>query len=94
MTEELVIVGEALGDLQAQILKGLLESEEIPVLLSQESAGKVYGLTIPEMGIVKILVRAQDAARAEQLLQEYEAGRLTTEDLPEMDVPADEESDQ
>jgi hypothetical protein len=42
--------------MEAQIIKGRLESEGIPVLLSYESAGLVYGLTIDGLGEVKIMV--------------------------------------
>ena len=43
--EQLVTVRTA-RYMEAQIIKGRLESEGIPVLLSYESAGLVYGLTI------------------------------------------------
>ena len=33
------------GELQADLLRGLLEAEGIKVFLNQEGAGKVYGLT-------------------------------------------------
>ena len=42
--------------LEAQIIKGRLESEGIPVLLSYESAGLVYGITVDGLGEVKIMV--------------------------------------
>jgi hypothetical protein len=42
--------------MEAQIIKGRLESEGIPVLLSYESAGLIYGLTIDGLGEVKVMV--------------------------------------
>lgn len=42
--------------LEAQIIKGRLESEGIPVLLSYESAGLVYGLTVDGIGEVRVMV--------------------------------------
>jgi hypothetical protein len=42
--------------LEAQIMKGRLESEGIPVLLSYESAGLIYGITVDGLGEVKIMV--------------------------------------
>jgi len=42
--------------MEAQVIKGRLESEGIPVLLSYESAGLVYGITIDGLGEVKIMV--------------------------------------
>ena len=54
-SEQLVTVCTA-GYMEAQIIKGRLETEGIPVLLSYESAGLVYGLTIDGLGEVKIMV--------------------------------------
>ena len=42
--------------MEAQIIKGRLESEGIPVLLSYESAGLIYGITIDGLGEVKVMV--------------------------------------
>ena len=42
--------------MEAQVIKGRLESEGIPVLLSYESAGLIYGLTVDGLGEVKIMV--------------------------------------
>ena len=54
--------------MEAQIIKGRLESEGIPVLLSYESAGLVYGLTIDGLGEVKIMVPQHLAEEARQIL--------------------------
>ena len=53
--EQLVTIRTA-KYLEAQIIKGRLESEGIPVLLSYESAGLVYGITVDGLGEVKIMV--------------------------------------
>lgn len=62
------------GDLQAELLRGLLEAQEIPVLLSQEGAGRAIGLTIGPMGEVRILVPGSQLVRAQSILAAYEAG--------------------
>jgi hypothetical protein len=54
--------------MEAQIIKGRLESEGIPVLLSYESAGLVYGLTIDGLGKVKIMVPQRLAEEAKEIL--------------------------
>jgi hypothetical protein len=54
--------------MEAQIMKGRLESEGIPVLLSYESAGLVYGLTIDGLGEVKIMVPKHLAEEAKEIL--------------------------
>ena len=54
--------------LEAQIIKGRLESEGIPVLLRYESAGLVYGLTIDGLGQVKVMVPRRLVAEAKEIL--------------------------
>jgi len=53
---------------EAEIIKGHLESEGIPVMLSYESAGLVYGLTINGLGEVKIMVPAHLAKEAREIV--------------------------
>ena len=54
---------------EAQIIKGRLESEGIPVLLSYESAGLVYGITIDGLGEVKVMVPRRLAEEAREILE-------------------------
>jgi hypothetical protein len=65
--EQLVTVRTA-KYMEAQIIKGRLESEGIPVLLSYESAGLVYGITIDGLGEVKIMVPQRLAEEAKEIL--------------------------
>ena len=67
-SESLVTVRTA-KYLEAQIIKGRLESEGIPVLLRYESAGLVYGLTIDGLGEVKIMVPQHLAEEAKEILE-------------------------
>ena len=55
--------------MEAQIIKGRLESEGIPVLLSYESAGLVYGLTVDGIGEVRIMVPKRLAEQAKEILE-------------------------
>jgi hypothetical protein len=71
--EQLVTVRTA-RYMEAHIIKGRLESEGIPVLLSYESAGLVYGLTIDGLGEVKIMVPEHLAEEAKEILT---AGEFT-----------------
>jgi hypothetical protein len=50
------IVYRASGLAEAELIKGFLESEDIPVDLDYESAGPVYGLTLDGLGEVRIRV--------------------------------------
>jgi hypothetical protein len=67
---ELVSVGTADGQVEAEIIKGLLAANDIEVWLSQESAGLALGLTVGAMGEVEIMVRAEQAEQARALLEE------------------------
>jgi hypothetical protein len=60
------IVYRASGLAEAELVKGYLESEEIPVDLDYESAGPVYGLTMNGLGEVRLRVPTEfaDEARA------------------------------
>lgn len=84
---EWVLVDEVSGGLQAEILRGLLEANGIPVWLNQEGAGRAYGLTIPALGAVQILVPSDVEKQASELLEAYYSGELIGED---MDVLSDE----
>jgi hypothetical protein len=65
--EQLVTVRTA-KYMEAQIIKGRLESEGIPVLLSYESAGLVFGLSVDGLGEVKIMVPQHLAEEAKEIL--------------------------
>jgi hypothetical protein len=55
--------------LEAQIIKSRLESEGIPAILSYESAGLVFGLTVDGVGQVKVMVPEHLAEEAREILQ-------------------------
>ncbi|HUX48887.1 MAG TPA: DUF2007 domain-containing protein [Dehalococcoidia bacterium] len=65
--EQLVTVYIA-TQMEAQIIKGRLESEGIPVLLNYESAGLVYGITVDGLGEVKVMVPKRLAEEAREIL--------------------------
>jgi len=66
--EQLVTVRVA-RQIEAQIIKGRLESEGIPVLLTYESLGVVYGLTVDGIGEVRIMVPKPLAEQAKEILE-------------------------
>ncbi len=70
MPEEyhLVTVYVAWGQPEAEIVKGRLESEGIPVVLRYESIGLVYGFTVNGLGKVEVKVPAAFASVAKELL--------------------------
>lgn len=67
-TEEQLVTVYVARQMEAHIIKGRLESEGIPALLSYESAGLVYGITVDGLGEVKIQVPAHLAEEAREIL--------------------------
>ena len=65
---DLVVVRKVQGELVAHAVKAKLESQGIPVLLKYESAGHIYGITLNGLGEVKILVPAEFAQKAKQII--------------------------
>lgn len=68
--------------LQAQIVKGRLESEGVPVLLRYEGAGLIYGITVDGLGEARVMVPEDLVEQAETILadQVYEEPDDMTED--------------
>ncbi len=54
---------------EAQIVKGLLETNDIPVNLEYEAIGKIYGLTVDGLGKVVVLVPSSMLNIARALLE-------------------------
>lgn len=79
---EPVQVYVAPNDLDAQVIKTYLESNDIPVLLQGEAAGKVFGFMVGSMAEVRVFVPAALASKAIALLEEVS----DEEDTP--DIPA------
>jgi hypothetical protein len=72
------------GAIQAEILRGLLEAQGVPVVLSQEGAGHFgYPTTIGRLGRVEILVPADSLSHAREVMQAYRAGDFESQDTEE-----------
>ena len=67
-TEEQLVTICTARQMEAQIIKGRLDNEGIPALLSYESLGLVYGLTIDGLGEVRIMVPEHLAEKAREIL--------------------------
>jgi hypothetical protein len=68
-SEERLVTVRVARQIEAQIIKGRLESEGIPVLLTYESLGVVYGLTVDGIGEVRIMVPKPLAEQAKEILE-------------------------
>jgi len=69
-SHKLVSVGLAYGQVQAEIMKGLLNANEVDVWLSNDSAGLAIGFGIGPMAEVDIMVRAEQAEQARWILEQ------------------------
>ncbi|MCW5878350.1 MAG: DUF2007 domain-containing protein [Anaerolineales bacterium] len=54
----------------AEVLRGLLEAEEIPCMLTKEGIGHVYGLHHGYMAEVEIFVPQRHEVRARQIYRD------------------------
>ena len=66
--EKMVEVYKAQNAMEAQVIKGLLESFNIPCFLKSNAAPSVHVLTMDGMGEVKVMVLESLAERARELI--------------------------
>lgn len=74
--QEPVVVWVAANQMEAQIVKGRLESEGIPAIIRGEALGAIYGLTTGTLAESAVLVPAALAEKAEAILQSDEDSDL------------------
>jgi hypothetical protein len=72
--EEWTLLEKVHGQLQAEILKGLLEAQGIMVWLNQEGAAHAYAVAVGTLGMVEILVPSSMLEKARQILEAYYRG--------------------
>ena len=65
----MVEVYRAAGEMEAQVIKGLLESYEIPCLLKSWAAPSVHTFTVDGMGEVRVMVWESMADEARRLIR-------------------------
>lgn len=58
----------------AEVLRGLLEAQGIPALLSQESASSAIPVTMGLLGLVDVLVPPATETEARRILEEFITG--------------------
>ena len=67
-----VVVETAHGELEANVLKSILEAEEIPVLLQAKGGASVYTFSIGKLGEIKVLVPKAFEEQAKELIKPEE----------------------
>lgn len=88
--EDLVEVWRAQGELNAQLVRSLLEGSAISSMLVGESLRLTHGFTVDGLALVRLLVRREDARRASEIISLSTGARL----CPSCGkaVPADDKS--
>jgi hypothetical protein len=66
---KLIEVYRANGEMEAQVIQGLLESYGIPSLLKSNAARSVHAFAVDGMGEVRVMVREQMADKAKSLIK-------------------------
>ncbi len=82
MSIDYVVVETTSGNIEAEILKGLLEAQGVTVMMRQESAAGALGLGagVGKIGEVDLLVPRDEEADARQVLKDYYDGKFEEED--------------
>jgi len=68
MGERLVDVYSASGEMEAHVIKGLLESNGVPCILRSDAASSVHAFTIDGMGEVTVAVLESRAEEAKKII--------------------------
>jgi hypothetical protein len=59
---------------ESEVIRGMLEAQDIDVLLAQEGAAKAIGLNVGTLGEIQIHVKAEDLETAQDLLRDFLTG--------------------
>lgn len=76
MTDEIQKVFTAYGQLEADMVRLMLEAAGITVIQRRESAGTVYGLTVGPLGEVHLYVPSSQFEEARELIEAMQSGEL------------------
>ncbi len=66
---KMVEVYRAAGEMEAQVIKGLLESHGIPCLLKSNAAPSVHMFVVDGMGEVRVMVWESTSGKARELIR-------------------------
>ena len=70
---ELVEVWRAYGEIDAQLIRSVLECNGVECMLSGDALRLTHGITVDGLGEVRVLVRSADAKRAQEILAASES---------------------
>lgn len=94
-SHEPVVVWEAANLMEAQVVKGRLESEGIPAFIRSEAAGVIYGITAGSLARADVLVPGPLADKAVEILFGDESDDESSDESGEEqgDVPSNDSDD-
>jgi hypothetical protein len=69
--DDLVVLISVQGEMEAEILRGVLESEGIRALIQPNISQGVYPITVDGLGKIDIYVYSEDLEKARIVLDEY-----------------------
>ena len=71
-----VVAAKIPGELQAELLRGLLEAQGLDVHLAIEGAARAIGITAGPLGEVDIMVPEEQLAEALEIIKSFNAGEF------------------
>ncbi len=79
---ELVKVYSAASELDAEMMKSVLEGEGIAAMIGSETYGRLLGGTFGAsmIGEVRVLVRPEDAERAREIISDISIGACSADE--------------
>jgi hypothetical protein len=80
MSSDYEIVYTAHGQLDAEMIKALLEANGVQASLAGESIGSSYGIVLGPLGDIDIIVPTNQADTARTILDAMERGDLDTQE--------------
>ncbi|HSR48216.1 MAG TPA: DUF2007 domain-containing protein [Anaerolineales bacterium] len=72
----LVLLARDLDPASAEVLRGLLEAQEIPAILSRESAGSLFPVNVGVFGLVDVLIPEAKWDDALQILETFRGSEI------------------
>ena len=90
---DLVTVTRVFNSLEAEMLRGCLESEGIPVTLGDAQTVQTDTLLTVALGGIRVMVPSTFADAARQTVEAFERGELEIDELPADSAPAAAEDD-
>jgi hypothetical protein len=70
-SDEFVEIDKVQGDFEAQVIRGLLESEGIDTIVKAGLVQTIHPITVDGLGEVRVCVRERDLPRAREILEAY-----------------------